>query len=102
MYANAKRCHISDVERSKFGISGNVLSFSDFVGIVRKGLMKENLEAAVSTADDSGLSAALAVRYDEGRDEIIALLESGKSPEEIIKEFRTRTVQSTSLTNPHA
>jgi len=48
---------ISDVERSKFGISGNVLSFSDFVGIVRKGLMKENLEAAVSAADDSELSA---------------------------------------------
>ena len=48
---------ISDVERSRFGISGNVLSFSDFVGIVRKGLMKENLEATVSAADDSGLSA---------------------------------------------
>ena len=48
---------ISDLERSKFGISGNVLSFSDFVGIVRKELMKENIEAAVSAADAGGLSA---------------------------------------------
>ena len=37
----------------------------NFVGIVRKGLMKENLEAAVSTADDSGLSA---MRMEEVKD----------------------------------
>jgi len=47
----------ADLERSKFGISGNILSFSDFVGIVRKELMKENIEAAVSAADAGGLSA---------------------------------------------
>jgi len=53
-------------------------------------------------------AAALAVRYEEGKEEgwekcernMIELLESGKSPEEIIREFRTRTVQSTSHANP--
>jgi len=48
---------ISDVEYAKFGITGNVLSFSDFVDMVSKELMRGNLKAAVSAAEASGLSS---------------------------------------------
>ena len=47
---------ISDLEYAKFGINGNVLSFSDFVDMVSKELMRENLKAALSAAETSGLS----------------------------------------------
>jgi len=48
---------ISDVEYTKFGITNNVLSFSDFVDIVSKELMKENIEAAITQADTCGISS---------------------------------------------
>jgi len=48
---------ISDVEYSKFGITGNVLSFSDFVDMVSKELMKENMETAISQAEICGVSS---------------------------------------------
>jgi len=48
---------ISDVEYAKFGITNNVLSFSDFVDMVSKELMRENLEAAINAAETSGLSS---------------------------------------------
>jgi len=48
---------ISDVEYTKFGITNNVLSFSDFVDMVSKELMKKNIESAVATADKYGLSS---------------------------------------------
>ena len=48
---------ISDVEYAKFGITGNVLSFSDFVDMVSKELMRENLKAAVSAAATFDLSS---------------------------------------------
>ena len=48
---------ISDVEYTKFGISDNVLSFSDFVDIISKELMRENLETAIKSAETSGLSS---------------------------------------------
>jgi len=48
---------ISDVEYTKFGITNNVLSFSDFVDIVSKELMRENMEAAIAQADMCGISS---------------------------------------------
>ena len=48
---------ISDIEYSKFGITNNVLSFSDFVDMVSKELMRENIKAAVTLADSYGLSS---------------------------------------------
>jgi len=48
---------ISDVEYTKFGITNNVLSFSDFVDMVSKELMKKNIESAVAAADKYGLSS---------------------------------------------
>jgi hypothetical protein len=48
---------ISDVEYAKFGIKDNVISFSDFVDMVSKELIRENVEAAVKTAEVCGLSS---------------------------------------------
>ena len=48
---------ITDVEYNKFGITENVLSFSDFVTIVSKKLMQENIEAVISAAEKYGLSS---------------------------------------------
>ena len=47
---------ISDVEYTKFGISNNVLTFSDFVDMVSKEIMRENMEAAVTAAHTYSLS----------------------------------------------
>ena len=48
---------ISDVEYAKFGITNNALSFSDFVDMVSKELMKKNMEAAIAQAESYGLSS---------------------------------------------
>jgi len=48
---------ISDVEYTKFGITNNVLSFSDFVDIISKELMRENIKAAITQADTCGISS---------------------------------------------
>ena len=48
---------ISDVEYAKFGITGNVLAFSDFVDMVSRELAKENLETAIREANSAGLSS---------------------------------------------
>jgi hypothetical protein len=48
---------MSDAEYTKFGITNNVLSFSDFVDIVSKELMRENMEAAITQADICGISS---------------------------------------------
>jgi hypothetical protein len=48
---------ISDVEYAKFGITNNILSFSDFVDMVSKELMRNNMETAIKMADTSGLSS---------------------------------------------
>jgi hypothetical protein len=47
---------ISDVEYTKFGITNNVLSFSDFVDMVSKEIMRENIKATIAQADICGLS----------------------------------------------
>ena len=48
---------ISDVEYAKFGITGDMLSFSDFIDLVSKELMRRNLKAAVGAAEASGISS---------------------------------------------
>ena len=67
---------ISDVEYSKFGITSNILSFSDFVDIVSKQLMKENLKAAVTTADICGISS---MSMDDITTEFQAVRQNAKS-----------------------
>jgi len=48
---------ISDVEYTKFGITNNVLSFSDFVDMVSRELMKKNVESTIEKAEKCGLSS---------------------------------------------
>ena len=48
---------ISDVEYNKFGLTNNVLSFSDFVDIVSKKIMRENMNSAITQADTCGISS---------------------------------------------
>ena len=48
---------ISDVEYTKFGITNNVLSFSDFVDMISKELMRKNTDAAINAAETSGISS---------------------------------------------
>jgi hypothetical protein len=48
---------ISDVEYNKFGLTNNVLSFSDFVDIVSKEIMRENINSAITQADTCGISS---------------------------------------------
>lgn len=48
---------ISDVEYNKFGITADALTFSDFVDLISKELMRENLDAAVDAANTYGLSS---------------------------------------------
>jgi hypothetical protein len=57
LYMKMLNVAISDVEYTKFGITNNVLSFSDFVDIVSKELMRENMEAALTDADMCGISS---------------------------------------------
>jgi hypothetical protein len=67
---------ISDAEYATFGITNNVLSFSDFVDIVSKKLMRENLEEAISAAEISGLSA---LTMDDITAEVQALRQNAES-----------------------
>ena len=48
---------ISDVEYAKFGITNSMLSFSDFVDIISRELMRKNLNATVEAAEACGLSS---------------------------------------------
>ena len=47
---------ISDIEYSKFGIKGDNLSFTDFVDLVSKELMRQNLNGCIELAERYGLS----------------------------------------------
>ena len=48
---------ISDVEYAKFGITNNVISFSDFDDLISKKMMKKNMDAALKSAEAAGLSS---------------------------------------------
>jgi uncharacterized protein YjgD (DUF1641 family) len=48
---------ISDLEYAKFGITSTALSFSEFVDMVSKEIMKENLQAVTDMANTYGLSS---------------------------------------------
>lgn len=48
---------ISDIEFNKFGIKSDKLNFTDFIDIVSKELMRQNLSKCIELADKNGLSA---------------------------------------------
>ncbi|GHV51768.1 hypothetical protein FACS1894181_14100 [Bacteroidia bacterium] len=47
---------ISDIEYSKFGIPGEQLNFTDFVELVSRELMRQNLNRCIALAEKHGLS----------------------------------------------
>jgi hypothetical protein len=47
---------ISDIEYNKFGIPGEQLNFTDFVELVSKELMRQNLNRCITLAEKHGLS----------------------------------------------
>ena len=67
---------ISDLEYSKYGIKNNILSFSDFVDIISKELMKDNLIASVTKAEKCGLSS---MTMDEITNEVKAVRQNAKN-----------------------
>ena len=67
---------ISDIEYSRFGITGNVMQFSDFVDMVSKELMRKNLEASVEAAEKYGLST---MAMEDITSEVKAVRQSAKS-----------------------
>ena len=48
---------ISDLEYCKFGFPGEHLNFTDFIDIIGKELMRQNLNRCVETAERYGLSS---------------------------------------------
>jgi len=48
---------ISDLEYGKFGIPSEYLNFTDFIDIIGKELMRQNLNRCVTLAEKYGLSS---------------------------------------------
>ena len=48
---------ISDIEYSKFGIPSEQLSFADFIDIIGRELVRQNLNRTVALAEKYGLSS---------------------------------------------
>jgi hypothetical protein len=47
---------ISDIEYNKFGLKQDQLSFTDFIELVSKELMRQNLNKCIELANKHGLS----------------------------------------------
>lgn len=67
---------ISDTEFNNFGLQKENLNFSDFLKIVQKGVMRQNLEKCIELADKYGLSD---MTMDEISDEVKAVRRNAKS-----------------------
>ena len=67
---------ISDLEYGKFGFPSEHLSFTDFVDIVNKELMRQNLTRCVQAAEKYGLSS---MTMDDITKEVKAVRRSAKS-----------------------
>jgi hypothetical protein len=61
---------ISDLEFNKFGIKKEQLTFSEFVALVSRELMRQNLDKCVELAEKYGLSA---MTMDEISEEVKAV-----------------------------
>jgi hypothetical protein len=48
---------ISDIEYHKFGLTNDVLNFSELIDMVGKELMRQHLDSVVSAAETCGLSS---------------------------------------------
>ena len=67
---------ISDLEYLKFGIPGEYLNFTDFMDIIGKELMRQNLNRCVTLAEKYGLSS---MTMEDITKEVKAVRENAKS-----------------------
>lgn len=67
---------ISDIEYNKFGLKEEHLSFTDFIELVRKELMRQNLDKCVELANKYGLSK---MTMDEISNEVKAVRKNAKN-----------------------
>ncbi len=67
---------ISDLEFNKFGIKDSKLNFTDFVDIVSKELIRQNLSKCVELAEKYGLSK---MTMDEITNEVKAVRKDAKN-----------------------
>lgn len=67
---------ISDIEYNKFGIKQEQLSFTDFIELVSKELMRQNLNKCVELANKYGLSK---MSMDEISEEVKAVRKNAKN-----------------------
>ena len=67
---------ISDLEYNKFGIKNSTLNFTDFVDLVSKELMRQNLTKCLELGEKYGLSK---MTMDEITNEVKAVRKNAKS-----------------------
>jgi hypothetical protein len=67
---------ISDIEYGKFNIPGDQLNFTDFIDIISKELMRQNLNRSVALAEKYGLST---MTMDDITDEVKAVRKHAQS-----------------------
>jgi hypothetical protein len=67
---------ISDIEYNKFGLKQEQLSFTDFIELVSKELMRQNLNKCVELANKYGLSK---MTMDEISNEVKAVRKNAKN-----------------------
>jgi hypothetical protein len=67
---------ISDIEYDKFGIKSENLTFTDFIDMVTKELIKQNLDKCIELAEKYGLSE---MTMDEITDEVKSVRQNAKS-----------------------
>jgi len=67
---------ISDIEYGKFGFLNNNLNFTDFVDIIGKELMRQNLNSCIEAAEKYGLSS---MTMDDISNEVKAVRNNAKS-----------------------
>lgn len=67
---------ISEKEYDKFGLKNNTLQFSELIQLIRKELLRENLDAGVSLAERYGLSN---MTMDEISEEVNAVRRDAKN-----------------------
>lgn len=67
---------ISDIEFNKFGLKQEQLSFTDFIELVSKELMRQNLNKSIELATKYGLSK---MTMDEISNEVKAVRQDAKN-----------------------
>ncbi len=67
---------ISDIEYNKFGLKQEKLAFSDFIDLVSKELMRQNLNKCLELADKYGISK---ITMEEITNEVKAVRQNAKN-----------------------